>query len=203
MKSILILISLFASTSFAKQLAPLNPKLQPLFDVLKTVPVNYKPEGAVCEQVARLQAFAAFPADRFAITTGVKYDTGAETLGELDLIIVEKATQHVQLVGEVKCWKDFGSAMDKGKYQRDRFMWNLTQFPDKIHFESEDPEFQFTEAHFHGLSKFIFISQVGGVRKGFDQEIPYTLSEMAELREHLVRCQKKGECPLRSGDKFD
>ncbi|WP_413290702.1 hypothetical protein [Bdellovibrio sp. HCB337] len=197
MKSLLILISLFASISFAKQLAPLSPKLQPLFENLKTVPVNYKPEGAVCEQVARLQAFDEFPEDRFAITTGVKYDAGENTIGELDLIVVDKATRHVELVAEVKCWRDYGSAMDKAKVQRDRFMWTLTQFPEKIHFESEDPEFQFTEANFHGLTTFRFISQVGGVRKGFNQEIPYTLSEMSELREHLVRCQKKGECPLR------
>jgi hypothetical protein len=88
--------------------------------------------------------------------------------------------------------------MDKAKMQRDRFLWNLSQFPAKIAFRSDDPEFSFVESNFRGLNQYIFVSQMGGVKKGFDIEIPYNLGEMRELQEFLVRCQKSGQCPLNS-----
>lgn len=186
----------FSLFAFAAKPQPLSPKLQPLFEAIKNAGVNYKPDGTVCEQIVVLQTQQSFPADRYAITTGVEYEIGDGTLGELDLVVVNRETQRVELVGEVKCWHDFGAAMDKAKYQRDRFLWHLTQFPEKITFIAHDPTFKFTEASFHGLNQFIFISQVGGVKKGFDQEIPYNLEEMRELQEALVRCQNSRACPL-------
>lgn len=186
----------FSVFTFAKPPQPLQPKLQPLFEALKNTGVNYKPDGTVCEQVVLLQMQQTYPVDQYVITAGVEYEIGDGTLGELDLVIQNKATHQVELVGEVKCWHDFSAAMDKAKVQRDRFMWNLTQFSDKITFVAHDKSLQFTEANFHGLNKFIFISNIGGVRKGFDLEIPYNLPEMRELQESLVHCQNKGLCPL-------
>lgn len=184
------------SASAAKPLPTLSPKLQPLFEALKNTGVNYKPEGTVCEQVVVLQMHQTYPTDRFAITTGVEYEIGNGTLGELDLVIVNLQNHRVELAGEVKCWHDFSAAMDKAKMQRDRFMWNLSQFPEKITFKSRDPKFSFVEADFRGLNQFLFISNMGGVKKGFDIEIPYNLGEMHELQEFLVRCQKSRQCPL-------
>lgn len=198
MKYLLPAVVFFFSVSvFAgKPIPPLPPKLQVLFDAIKDTGVNYKPDGAVCEQVVILQMQQSYPADHYALTSGVEYDVGDGTVGELDLVVVNKDTQHVELVGEVKCWHDFSAAMDKAKMQRDRFMWHLTQFASKIVFTPHDPDFKFTESSFHGLEKFIFISQMGGVRKGFDVEIPYNLGEMQQLQEALVRCQNSGRCPL-------
>lgn len=190
----------FSVFAFAKKPLPLPAKLQPLFEALKNTGVNYKPDGTVCEQIVILQMQQTYPVDQYTVTAGVEYEIGDGTLGELDLVIQNKATQQVELVGEVKCWRDFGSAMDKAKVQRDRFLWNLTQFPDKITFVAHDKSLQFTEANFHGLNKFIFISNIGGVRKGFDLEIPYNLPETRELQEALVHCQNKGLCPLDKAD---
>ena len=139
----------FSLITFPKPPQPLQPKLQPLFEALKNTGVNYKPDGTVCEQIVVLQMQQTYPADQYAVTAGVEYDIGDGTVGELDLVVLNKTTQKVELVGEVKCWHDFGAAMDKAKVQRDRFMWNLTQFPGKITFSAHDPEFQFTEANFH------------------------------------------------------
>lgn len=182
----------------AKPLPTLTPKLQPLFEALKDKGVNYKPEGTVCEQVTVLQMRQTYPADSYAITTGVEYAIGDGVLGELDLVIVNLQNRRVEVAGEVKCWNNFYSAMDKAKMQRDRFLWNLSQFPGKIAFRSDDPDFSFAESDFRGLNQYIFVSQMGGVKKGFDIEIPYNLGEMRELQEFLVRCQKSGKCPLKS-----
>lgn len=190
--ALLFSLSVFA----AKPVTPLTPRLQELYNVLSKVPVNYKPDGIVCEQVVALQTREAFPADHYDITTGVEYEIGDGTLGELDLVVLNKETRKVELVGEVKCWHDFGAALDKASVQRDRFLWNLTQFPQKIVFKAHDARFNFTEANFHGLTQFIFISQMGGVKKGFNEEIPYNLGEMELLREKLVHCQNSGQCPL-------
>lgn len=197
MKFIVFAFALFLSLfAFAKKPQPLPEKLQPVFDAIKDAGVNYKPDGTVCEQIVLLQMAQTYSPEQYAITSGVEYDVGDGTVGELDLVIMNKATQRVEVVGEVKCWHDFSAAMDKAKVQRDRFMWNLTQFPDKITFAAHDPSLRFTEANFHGLNKFIFISNIGGVRKGFDFEIPYNLPETRELQEALVHCQNKGLCPL-------
>lgn len=190
-----ILSLVFASAAFAVPEISLSPKLQPLFEVLKKIPANYKTEGTACEQAARIEAYnSSYPADRFVITTGVEYDIGDGTLGELDLVVIDKATDKVVLVGEVKCWRSFDSALDKAKYQQDRFLWNLRQYPQKIHFIAHEEGFAFTAEQFSGLNQFVFISQAGGTKKGFDQEIPYTLLEMDEISQVLVRCQKKGQC---------
>ncbi len=186
-------VSLFV---FAAKPQPLSPKLQPVFEAIKNSGANYKTDGTVCEQIVVLQMQQTYPKDQYAVTAGVQYDIGEGIVGELDLVIVNKSTQAVELVGEVKCWHDFSAAMDKAKYQRDRFMWNLTQFSEKMVFTAHDPAFQFSEAQFQGLNKFIFISQIGGVRKGFDLEIPFSLQETRELQEALVRCQNSRVCPL-------
>lgn len=190
-----VLILGIAFSAQAAQESSLSPKLQPLFEVLKKIPANYKTEGTACEQAARIEAYQTYPADRFAITTGVEYDIGDGTLGELDLLVIDKASDKVVVVGEVKCWRSFDSALDKAKYQRDRFLWNLQKYPKQIHFIAHEEGFAFTAESFSNLNQFIFISQAGGTKKGFDQEIPYTLLEMDEISQKLVRCQKKGECP--------
>lgn len=192
---IFILALLFSIYTFAKDL-PLAPRLQPLYETLKTLPVNYKPDGAVCEQIARLQALDSFPGERFAVNVGVEYDLGAGTLGELDLVVTEKATGQVVSVAEVKCWHSLDEALDKAKEQQDRFLWNLSQYAERIHFVAHEAGVGFQARDFKEIKSFVFISQRGGLRKGFHQEIPYTLSEVDELRAKLVRCQNQGQCPL-------
>lgn len=186
-----LLISILA---FAKD-QPLTPKLQPVYEVLKELPVDYKPEGAVCEQIARLEAHQVFPQDQFLVVLGVEYHVGAGTLGELDLVVVDKSSRKVTQVAEVKCWGNLYNALDKAKAQQDRFLWNLSQFPNQIRFLAEDSGVELNIRDFGGIKEFVFISQQGGLRRGFHQEMPYTLSEIHELRAKLVRCQNQGECP--------
>ncbi|MDG0817458.1 hypothetical protein [Bdellovibrio svalbardensis] len=168
--------------------------LQAAFAALQNSKVNYEPDGAVCEQLAILKARVTYPESAYDITGGIEYDIGGETLGELDLVILEKQTRKVVLVEEVKCWKNYGSGLDKAKVQRDRFMWNLTKFTSKIRFTSYTDE-QFTAENFQNAFPFIFVSHAGGVKHGFDQELDFNMSEVRELRTQLLKCQAFGPCP--------
>lgn len=181
-----LIVVFFSFSSYAAD-------IEPVFNALKQSAVNYEPDGAVCEQVARLKLQADYPPSDFLISGGVEYSTGDETLGELDVVVIEKSSNKVVMIAEVKCWKNLQQAMDKLKAQRDRFTWNLTKFPQQIHFTSYDG-LQFQVDQFKGISNFRSISQLGGIRRGFDVELEFTLSELRELRMKLLKCQAWGDC---------
>ena len=168
--------------------------VQAAFEALKNTKVNYSPDGAVCEQLARLKVRETYPENAYDITGDIEYDLGALTIGELDVVVIEKSSQKVVLVEEVKCWKSFDGAKDKAVGQKTRFMWNLTKFPEKIRFTSYDGT-KLTAANFSSSFPFIFVSQAGGVRHGFDQELDFTLQETEHLRMQLLKCQDLGPCP--------
>lgn len=182
--------------AFAAPEAPLDPALQGIFDRLGAVGVNYKTEGVVCEQIARLQLYEQFPESRYQITTGVEYLVDDRIVGELDLVVVDRQTAMVVLLGEVKCWRSLDKAMDKAKSQRDRFLWTYQQNKSVIVFRPKEKQLVLSSADFEKLQGYIFVSQVGGKKWGFTQELPYRLSELESLQEHLIQCQKKNLCPL-------
>lgn len=167
--------------------------IETAFNALKQSAVNYEPDGAVCEQVARLKLEEEFSPDKYFITGGIEYDTGAHTLGELDVVIVDRSSNKVVMVAEVKCWKDLYQAMDKLKAQRDRFTWNLNQFPHRLRFTSYDGV-EYRVEQFAGLKNFRSISQAGGLKRGFDVELDFNLGELRDLRMKLLKCQAWGEC---------
>lgn len=166
--------------------------IEPYFQALKSSGANFEPDGTVCEEVARLEMEKEFGAD-FVVTTGVEYSLGEDTLGELDVVVYERSTHKVALVAEVKCWKNLGQAMDKLKAQRDRFTWNLTKHTNKMQFQPDHGE-TFSVRDFEAPFKFRSISQFGGKKHGFEQEIPLTLGNVKELRTKLLKCQAWGEC---------
>lgn len=187
MRSFLIIASvLFSISSFAAD-------IEPYFEALKQTGVNYEPDGAICEQVAKLRYRDEYPDAQFLITTGVEYSTGDRTLGELDIVVIDRATQKVILVSEVKCWKNFQQALDKAKSQRLRFQWNLEKHPQQMRFDSYEG-LTFSVSQFDGSTQYRSLSQAGGINKGFDAELELTLSELKQLRMKLLKCQAWGEC---------
>lgn len=187
MRSFLIIASvLFSISSFAAD-------IEPYFEALKQTGVNYEPDGAICEQVAKLRYRDEYPDAQFLITTGVEYSTGDRTLGELDIVVIDRATQKVILVSEVKCWKNFQQALDKAKSQRLRFQWNLEKHPQQMRFDSYEG-LTFSISQFDGSTQYRSLSQAGGINKGFDVELELTLSELKQLRMKLLKCQAWGEC---------
>lgn len=182
----LFFVILFSSVSFA------GGDIEPYFEALRNSGANFEPDGTVCEEIARLEVTKEF-GDAYEVTTGVEYSLGKDTLGELDVVVFERSTHKVVLVAEVKCWKNLQQAMDKLKAQRDRFTWNLTKHAAHIQFQPDEGQ-NFRVEDFQGPFKFRAISQFGGLKHGFEQEIQLTLSEVKQLRSKLLKCQAWGEC---------
>ena len=163
------------------------------FEALKTKAVNWDPDGAVCEQLTRVKARDQYPENAYDIIGDVEYDIGALTVGELDLLVIEKNSGKVILVEEVKCWKSFQGGIDKARSQKLRFEWHLSKYPQQIRFTSD--EMKISAANFSSSFPFIFVSQAGGAKWGFDQELDLNLSDIKKLRMMLLKCQDSHQCP--------
>ena len=162
------------------------------FDALKGRAVDYRPVGQICEQVARLELAETYLPGDYDISVGVEYAVGGRTIGELDVVVVEKASGSVALVGEVKCWKNVNNGLVKARNQRERFLRTLSAEPNKIVFTSKEGQ-QFRSVQFQGAD-FIAIAQKGSKTQGFDAELNHTLDELMALRERLMLCQSQRTC---------
>lgn len=185
----LALVGLFVSLStFAAD-------LQPVFEALKNEAVDYEPSGQVCEQVARLQFAQKYKPEQYQITGGIEYNVLNRTIGELDLVILDRKSQAVVLVGEVKCWKSLDGALDKAHDQRSRFINTLQKHGENIVFEAKDGGEYHAQQFQSPSPKFISIAQAGSTKHGFDAELGYSLHELMQLRTMLLKCQDQGQCP--------
>lgn len=193
-QGLMIIRFIISLSLFFVSTASLAADLQAAFEALKNTKVNYNPDGAICEQLSILKVRQDYPETSYEITGGIEYDTGGATLGELDVVVLDKLSRKVVLIQEVKCWRDYDNGLVKAKSQRDRFMWNLTKHPDQIHFVSYNGE-SFSTANFSNSFPFVFISHLGGVRHGFDAELEFNLSDLKKLRMMLLKCQDSGACP--------
>lgn len=167
--------------------------IQVVFEALKNSAVDYGPSGQVCEQVARLQFAEKYTPDRYEITGGLEYKVQNRTIGELDLVIFEKQTHNVVLVGEVKCWKRLGQALEKAHDQRSRFLKTLNRQGSEIVFASKEGQ-TFEAAQFDS-PEYVSIAQEGSESYGFDVDLNYSLHDLMKLREMLISCQTHHQCP--------
>lgn len=167
--------------------------IQAAFDSIKDSGANLEPDGAVCEQLELVRLKATYPADKFIITGHVEYSLGKDTLGELDVIVLDRNTNKAVLLEEVKCWKDLSNAMVKATGQRDRFLWNLAKSPRAMVFTSYDGR-TYSVDQFQGEIPFKFVAQAGAVSKGFDVELDLNLRELGQLRMMVLKCQQNGQC---------
>lgn len=190
--------NLWAATTKGDPL-PDNARLQDIFEAIKDVPISYDPDGAVCEQVARIELEREYPSELYDVAVGIEYKFKGPTLGELDMIVFDKRTNNVVLVSEVKCWKSFKGGLEKAMEQRGRFTWVLQNNPQTLIMTSHEGR-TVSSSQFVGNNNYKTISQLGGVKYGFDQELPYTLRELKRLRSMLLRCKVWTGCAERVGD---
>ena len=158
---------------------------------LKDTPVDYVVNGAICEQVARLEMMKLYPTSQYETLVGVTYGHPAATIGELDVVIFNRTTGNVDVVAEVKCWKDLDKAHDKAMEQRERFLRALAVMPKMIIYRGS---VQYTKEQFSHIQRYLSISQKGGSSHGFDIEMDYTLPELMEFRQSMLNCQMDGGC---------
>lgn len=203
MSKIIIFVVLFSLTNLAlaAKTAPLpdNSRLHEIFEQIKNVPISYDPEGAVCEQVARVELQKEFPIEQYDVVVGIDYALKNRVLGEMDMVVFDKRTNNVVLVSEVKCWKSFKDGLAKAMEQRGLFTWVLQNNPQTVKLTSHEGRIVSPE-QFLANKNYQTISQFGGVKYGFDKELPYTLVELKRLRTMLLRCKVWSGCAEKVGD---
>lgn len=163
------------------------------FAKLKNSGSDYTVVGMVCEEVAKLRFEEEFPASKYEVVTGIEYNDGNRTIGELDVVVFDRVTQRAVRVSEVKCWKDLSGALAKARNQRQRFINHLkSNLP--IYFRSLRSQHQFKEANFLNVTDFAAVAQKGSKAAGFERELPYELRELMQLRQMMISCQNQRQC---------
>lgn len=188
----LIFAVIFLSQVYAKTPQD-NPKIAEYFEELSFEKVDFEPTGMVCERVAVREVESIYPSANYKIINGISYDDKKTTIGELDVVIIDKATDKVEAVAEVKCWKSFKGALKKVKDQRIRFITHLNK---NIKIYDKDGNI-YSKAQFNQVQKYFSISQAGGVNQGFDFELSLDFKELMDLRSRLLDCRAEGRCPRR------
>lgn len=165
--------------------------LESYVNQLRPAAINYQSQGAICEQVARLEFEQKYPRAQYKVDVNMAYGVDHQTLGELDLVVSDRFSDAVILVGEVKCWTEPGRAQNKGAAQRTRFLEHL----DATHGLWVKHDFRYVKvSRFHGLRDFILIGPRGSRSHGFEYELRLDLEDLMALREAMMECQKAGEC---------
>lgn len=186
-----LILSAFLSLFFS--INAIAADILPMFEALKNRPVDYEPMGQICEQVAREQLLENYPKSQYHITIGIEYSVSRMTIGELDVVVIDSKTQDVILVAEVKCWRNMDGGLKKAKEQRARFIRTLQKQGSSVRYYAHEGG-NFRSEQFK-KTKFIAIAQNGSEEHGFDVGLDFTLRELMELRDMLLRCQASKQCP--------
>lgn len=163
------------------------------FNRLKKAPVDFNNFGQVCEAVAEHQYLARFPAPAFQIVNGVAYGDQDGTLGELDIVILDGSTETVVAIAEVKCWRDSTSALSKANEQKLRFQEALRS-GQPLSFKNLQNQKEYAPEQFQTSVAFETVGPLGVKAHGFDVELEYSLNELMELRERLIKCKSNRRC---------
>lgn len=188
------LVTVFLGLLFSVTAMAADPNLG--FEKIKNKGRYYKDPGAVCEEIARVEFQAMYPASEYEVIVGIAYNSNGRTLGELDLVLLNKKTDRVEMVGEVKCYTNLQSGLGKAKQQRRRFLSNLSSNRN-LKFVNTTTGEVYERSQFDGVREFISVAQKGGLGAGFDYEMEYDLDEMSQIRDMMIECQRKQLCPLK------
>ena len=183
----------FLSAHFLLANFALADNLDIVFDDLRDSGENYQIEGAICEQVAKLDIEREYPRPNYTVVTGIAYSSQRQVIGELDVVVFNTHSGKAALISEVKCWKNFGGAIRKAREQRRRFL-NTLNSRSPLEFYSTKDHVSYDRSQFESDASFVSISQYGGRNEGFDRHLEFDLEQMKLLRERLMACQARNEC---------
>lgn len=150
---------------------------------------DWEGSGNMCEYVAREEMKVHFPEDRYLIKSGITYKFKNQVIGELDLIVFNKATNLVDYIGEVKCWKEVKEGFSKAMQQRERFKKYVGRAV-----IIQDHEQTYTPEQFRAVQSYFSVGQRGSLSAGFNYELSLDLIQAKNLREAMLRCQSSGAC---------
>lgn len=180
-----ILLSLFAIPTLANW--------EEDFQHLKKIPRSFEEAGAICEELAKLKLEKTYDNNVYQIVIGIEYGDSQRTIGELDIVIFDRASKMVKHIAEVKCWKNMNGGLLKARDQRLRFLANMKS-KKAIHMQAVVSNERFDINQFRNIESFTTIGQKGSMQFGYDSELDYELNELQNFSMELLRCQDRGEC---------
>jgi len=157
------------------------------FEQLKDLDVNYKVIGYILEEIAKIQLQSAYPRGKYEIIGGLQYqEAGGRTVGELDIVVLDRNAGTAELVAEVKLSGNLFRAGRKASTQLGRFRNYLNSGKiTKFHF-IENPSLVFTAVQFENVEKYWRIGNTGAIDAGFDYEIDLTREEGDIIQQRLL-----------------
>jgi hypothetical protein len=193
MKKITIVLCFYSIISFtvSSKEASNSQGVEDYFEYLSHDSTDFEPMGNVCERVALKEVEALYPTALYDIKNGMEYNERNATIGELDLVMINRNTGKAEAVAEVKCWRSLQGGLKKAKEQRMRFLNYLNR---NIVLKDME-EKTYSKDIFSNIQKFFSISQRGGVSEGFDFELSLDFKELMDLRKKLLDCRVQGHCP--------
>ncbi len=199
-KKIFLLISILVFTlTFTCFAGPFSAgsKLDKYYKALTAydfIPYN---KGYTLEELIKIELKEKYPADRYEITGGLEMASEAGyAIGEIDILVLDKKTKKVVVIGEAKVWTDLSKALVKAKSQ-------LVKIKDAINsgkvaslYYVPDPSRKFTLDIFKGVEvKYETFGSKGAKRYGFDYETDITPNETTTLNNALIKAHYKSYKP--------
>jgi hypothetical protein len=111
----LLFLSLSTATADSKS-------VNQFFDKFKTYNINTENTGHIGELVAEQDLLKLYPKERNEILIGIKYFQGSQTIGELDVTIIDRKTGMAIGVIEVKTNATPSHIYSKAQKQLERFV---------------------------------------------------------------------------------
>ena len=165
------------------------------YEDLKAVPADYRNFGTICEYVAALRLKKRFDPKVYGIDIGVEYLDGRRVVGELDVVVYRHKDKKVVLISEVKCRRHFGKALSKARSQLKRFASTIARSRSVKFRTTTASSVQFVGSQFDGPIEYISTAQFPCTKHGFDLGLNLTHAEVTQLRERLIDCQRRRQCP--------
>lgn len=182
----LALFVCWAPSGFALNASDPSGRVEQYFSILKDIPVDLSADSAIEEELARLDLYKFYRPHLFIIDKNVQIEGEERTLGELDIVIRDRATGRVVLVAEVKRGIHPKPSSRNAASQLRKFEEALRDGTVKLILQKETGDSIAIEAFDLSWEKRII-----GVRVKADEHYPYELDITSEeLKDLKSRVRK-------------
>jgi hypothetical protein len=155
---------------------------------LQPLEFNWRQVGSVLEALGYLELQRLYPAPAFTVFHSLQYhDASGRTLGEIDLLVWDNATEQVIAVYECKISAQPRRVLEHAKEQLDRFRAALRDRTVARFTLTGARARNFSVTDFRALEHFETIGGAGTRSQGYDLEIDLSRDEADELQAMLLQ----------------
>lgn len=189
-------LAVFAATCLASEF-PEGSKLDKYYKLLSAydfVPYN---QGYTLEELVKIDLKEKYPPQKFEITGGLEMANAAGfAIGEIDVLVLDRQTKKVVLIGEAKVWADLAKGLVKAKAQLAKLKEAIHSGEIKSLYFVPDPSRKLELDIFEGTQiSYETFGSKGAKGYGFDHELDITPAETTALNKALIKAHYKDYKP--------